>query len=299
MKTILVPTDFSECSNTALPYAALIAKKTGAQILFLHILFADPSLKKNFLFRKELIESAKVKMKQLLSDPVLEEIDKADIIIKTGSISQRVIEMSEKHNVNMIIMGTHGSSGWHEFLIGSNAEKIVRDADVPVLSVKEYHNNPKLETIVFASDFLNEWKTVFPTIKGMAKILDAKLNLVKVFAAVEPATALKKKPQASGFRKWTIASENDVFICHNDSKEEGIMHYANSVHADIIAVGTHGRRGLPHLVIGSLAEKLTNHCSLPVLTIKFHQESVPDFNDKTIKQTQQDENSYMYSIPVI
>lgn len=311
MKTILVPTDFSECASAAFGYAALIAKKTGAQIYLMHVLdvpFAKTTSTgginienhSDVPYMMGAMKMTKIKMKKIKSSPVFKNCDVKDVI-EIGFISQKINEAAKKYKADMIVMGTHGSRGIDEILIGSNAEHVVRNARVPVLSVKEKITNPKLETIVFASDFSEEGFTVFPILKKFAEPLGAKLNLMKVVTRYDFETTRETQRQIHRFKRRADAFDYPVFIYYDDYKQEGIRRYADSIHADMIALGTHGRHGLSHFFKGSIAEDMVNHSSLPVLTINF-QKKINDKKkvvDKNGRQTMQKENSLAYQIPSV
>ncbi|MBI4930389.1 MAG: universal stress protein [Bacteroidetes bacterium] len=268
MKTILVPTDFSECSTATFPYAVLIAKKTGAKILLLHVLDVQGNTS-DAPYMIAAMNTTKVRMQKLMREPILKGVEVTDAI-EVGSISRKVNEAAKKHKADMIVMGTHGASGWHEAFIGSNAERIVRDADVPVLSIKNKIKNLKLENIIYATDFSEETFIVFPIIKKIAQTIGAKLDLMKVVTRIDFETTRETQKSINRFKKKAGAQEHSVFIYYDDVKQEGIRGYANTMKADMIALGTHGRHGLSHFFNGSIAEDLVNHSPLPVLTINIH-----------------------------
>ncbi|MBI3501406.1 MAG: universal stress protein [Bacteroidetes bacterium] len=311
MKTILVPTDFSECSEAAFSYAALIAKKTGAQILLLHVLDVphvrpsvagaiDAATTADVPYMMGMMKVTKAKMKKIMSDPVFKNCNVKDNI-EIGFIAQKVNEAVKKHKADMIVMGTHGTQGLDEFFLGSNAERVVRNAEVPVLSVKEKIKNLKLETIMYASDFSEEALAVFPIVKQLAETLKTKINLMKVITRTDFETTRETKKHIHRFQRLANAFDYPVFIYYDDVKQEGIRRYANVIGADIIAIGTHGRHGLSHFFKGSIAEDTVNHSSLPVLTINFRKKinGAKKAVEKNGRQNREKENSLSYQIPSI
>src|SRR5690554_3426649 len=159
MKKILVPTDFSEYALNAAKLAAAIAKKFDARIYFLHVV-SMPEYETGIMpgqSRQDIAEGLfilkKVKMdfNKLLESDFLEGVNVATAIQYDG-VYESVVEQSKKHDIDLIVMGTHGSSGYiNDFFIGSNTDKIVRLSKTPVLTTREEVKNPKFENITFAS----------------------------------------------------------------------------------------------------------------------------------------------------
>jgi hypothetical protein len=171
-------------------------------------------------------------------------------------------------DVNLIVMGSHGKSGFNEILIGSNTEKIVRLANAPVLTIKKEIEDFNIKKMVFASNFYGESYSVFEKIKLFADLYEAHIELLKVITRgdFEPTPVslslmedFAKKFQLSNYTKNTY---NALSI------EKGITDFSDEVNADLIAIQTHGRTGFAHLINGSLAEDVAKHEDRPVLSIK-------------------------------
>ncbi len=277
MKAIIVPTDFSDCAASAYNYAALLAEKTGATIYLLHVLDIpfpsiatgdDAETTQDTHFMMELMNLTKSRMKKARAR---KEFKNSDIkeIIEVGPFPQRIFHAVEIYKADMIVMGTHGTSGLQEKFIGSNAEKVVRNANVPVLSVKHGVKKPTIETILFATDFSDEADRVLPAVNAVASLFKAKLILSKIVTQDKFEASAKVDEQIKKF-----SSKNKLYrfvtnVYYDHCKEDGIRHAANTAKASIIALGTHGRHGLAHFFRGSVAENVVSHASLPVLTINF------------------------------
>jgi nucleotide-binding universal stress UspA family protein len=276
MKKIIVPIDFSEHSEYALEAAANLAQKYDAELLVLHmlelsnaILTADSSaLNEEAVFYLKLAEQ---KFEAFLDKPYLENVNVTPIV-KHFKVWSEVNDVGNEHDANLIIMGSHGASGVKEVLVGSNTEKVVRHADIPVLVIK---HNPILfdfENGVFASDFSED--SVEPYLKARTTFdkLGAKMHLVYVNSPdgnFRSSSEIDKR--VSDFlRKADGDLENlsDVTVVSDYSIEKGILNFANVIGADVIAVATHGRKGLAHFFEGSISEDIANHSTLPVMTFK-------------------------------
>jgi len=273
MKRILVPVDFSEYSVEALKVAAQIARKNHCDIILLHLLELPQqstavygngySIPEIVFFKNKAIE----KLEELMDSTFLQGINVFESVEFT-KVDLGVIDASLKNNVDLIIMGSHGTSGFNELLVGSNTEKIVRYSKIPVLVIKKGTNEFKATNFVFASDFSRETKKPFRKMLEFAKIFNSKLFLVTICTPSSfKTTSATEKIMEDFIANFDI--ENYSTHIYNDTNiENGIINFANSVNADLIGICTHGRTGLAHFYNGSIGEDLVNHASKPVLTFK-------------------------------
>jgi len=279
MKKILVPTDFSEQAQNAYEVAVAIARKTGAAIKLLHAVemphtpnfsaTGDVLLPDNMeqVYTLQLLENAKVQMQRLISSVDGEGIDVVEEVEIDRPIS-KIRRTIEEDGADLVVMGSKGASGLDEFLIGSNTEKVVRTAECPVLTVKQRIQHFDAKEIVLASNFKKEMRYAVERFKAFQELFGARIHLLYVNTpgAFESTGELRKRledaAQRYGLQNYSINIYNDVI------EEDGILHFANEIRADLIMMATHGRTGLAHLLSGSIAEDLVNHTNIPVLT--FH-----------------------------
>ena len=298
MKTILVPTDFSECAEHALKYACVLARKTKAKIILLNVIVSD-----NFEtapFMMALLKETKKKMNKLKELPIWNKVEMKDFI-EVGDVSEKVNAAAKKHKADIIVMGTHGAKGLNDVLIGSNAERVVRDAEVPVLSIQDGKENVQIKNIVFATDFSEETKLVFPFIKLFAEVFEAQCHILKIISDPNfKARNLAKKEgenflKENGFGKYPITILPDF-----KSKASGISRFAEVNKTDVIALGTHGRHGLAHFLKGSIAEDVVNYSLLPVLTVNFHKKLLKHaVKIQTLKKKIRFESDIILQIPSV
>ena len=165
-------------------------------------------------------------------------------------------------------MGSKGTSGLEEMLVGSYTEKVVRNSDIPVLVIKTEVEDFKIENIVFASNFDQKSKVAFQKILNFASLFNARLHLLKINTihnfeiTKESSDAIRNFINDYDLGDYTLNIYNDVSV------ELGILNFANVIDADVILLNTSGRRGLAHLFTGSIGEDLANHAKLPVITFK-------------------------------
>ncbi|MCR5860729.1 universal stress protein [Flavobacterium sp. J372] len=274
MKRILVPTDFSDHAVHALKVAAQIARDNDGEIYLLHMLElpnqagdaigSGTDIPEIMFF----MEKARELFEDIKNEPYLQGIEVTELIHFERAFDG-IIKISKKNNVDLIVMGSHGASGFKEMFIGSNTEKVVRTSDIPVLVIKREEQAFNPDKMVFASDFSDEIKKPFAKVVDFANSFNAKLHLVYIntpndFRSTHAAEKIIHN-FAAGFQfrnGYTAHIYNDVNV------EKGILHFANSVNADLIGMCTHGRKGLAHFFNGSISEDLVNHAVRPVVTFR-------------------------------
>ncbi|MFH6602528.1 universal stress protein [Maribacter algicola] len=272
MKKIIVPLDFSEQSEYALKVAASLAKKHGSEILALHMLELNQAMiSSSEGFHPEqtvfLIKLAEKRFNKFLDKPYLKGIQLTPII-KHFKVFSEVNEVAKEHNAELIVMGSHGTDGLKEIFVGSNAERVVRNADIPVLVIKKEIKDFKVDRFVFASDFKEENLLAFQKAKAFADMLSADLDMVYVNT---PGDSFLSTADTYERINQFLAKANvgiEVSIYNDYSVERGILNYSENSGADAIGIPTHGRKGLSHFFMGSIGEDIANHSDLPVVTFK-------------------------------
>lgn len=273
MKRILVPTDFSKYSEEALKLAAQIAKKHNSEITLLHMLelphqASDPmsggrSIPEIMLYKDKAISN----LEELMDSGFLKGINVSEAV-EFKKVHDGILDACKKNNIDLIIMGSHGTSGFDELLVGSNAEKVVRLSKIPVLVVKKEAKDFKARNFVFASDFSKETRKPFGKMIEFAKTFDSNLYLVMISTPNSFKTTHEAEKTMHEFISNYDIENYSTHIYNDTNIEKGIINFANSVDADLIGICTHGRTGLAHFFNGSIGEELVNHAVKPVITFK-------------------------------
>jgi nucleotide-binding universal stress UspA family protein len=280
MKKILVPTDFSEQADNALQVAAAIAAKNGAEIHLLHVL--DVSLGGGFGFNTmgeptstsmmdqvyilQLIDITKKRLADIAQNLKVAPNVNVSAVVQTGHIFGSISVYADEEKFDLIVMGTKGASGLKELLVGSNTERVVRNASCPVLSVKNVLPDFTIRKMVFASNFESNQLAAVGQLKTMQELFNAHIHLVYINVPNNFVGTRVIRAKANEFVQRYQLSKYDFTVYDDNSEEEGIIHFAEEVGADVIAVATHGRTGFSHLLSGSIAEDIVNHANRPVLT---------------------------------
>jgi nucleotide-binding universal stress UspA family protein len=277
MKRILIPIDFSEYSEYALEVAAHMAKKFKADLFIIHMLgLSEAIFTKNeseeFMEAQYYMKLAKKRFDSFLDKPYIHGL-KTFQTVQNYKDFYEINNFVKEKDIDMVVMGSHGTSGLRGLFVGSNTEKVVRTCSVPVLTIKRRRPDFEINEAVFASDFKIESRSAYNKAIRFFKMIGARVHLVYVnlpninFKSTEDIKKQIELFMSDSHHDNVLTSEN--VVCLDDySIEKGIYIYANKVNADLIAVTTHGRQGLAHFFKGSIGENIANHASLPVLTFK-------------------------------
>lgn len=277
MRKILVPTNFSETSEYALEAASILAKQHKAEIILLHMLgVSDTVFSKDEAKieneAKYYLKLAKERFKILLAKPYLEGV-KVSEIVQNYKIFKEINNVVLEQQVDLIVMSSHGKNSLESIFVGTGTEQVIRSSEVPVLVIKKpsHHFIPK--EVVFAFDFKIESLEAYRKAIQMIQVLGANINLVYVnlpFANFKSTAEITE--QVKLFMRVAHHGENasvqNITYLNDYTIEQGLFNYANEISADVIAITTHGRRGLSHFFKGSLGEDIAKDAALPVLTIK-------------------------------
>jgi universal stress protein A len=141
LKKILVPSDFSPASAKAFKYALRFAKQFGAELTLLHVL---EQLQESFMgitpapiFSETDLTSIEKNLRALVASARAAGVTDARSTVRTGLASHEILEAAKELDIDLVVIATHGFTGWKHFCIGSTAERVARVAPCPVLIVRE------------------------------------------------------------------------------------------------------------------------------------------------------------------
>ena len=281
MRKILVPTDFSQASLTALKVACSIAhRKSEVSIRLSHVYDVPriPSVTNvdygyDIRKQKAIVDDIHKKLGELAKHDFVKGAKVETQLIPLMNV-QTLIQHKDNKDVDLIICGIHGNINWHDTVEGTKTEAIIRHATCPVLCVNaELKGSVKFDNIVFASDFKKEAHVRFPVLKKVLNALGGRIHLVKVITPNHFEHTLPVEQTMKDFAKKFFLTNYTYKIFNDDSIEKGIHLYAYSLKADLIVMETHGRTGLAHLLKGSITESVAHHSDISVMTIKIPEEA--------------------------
>lgn len=279
MKTILLPTDFSKCAAYGLEFAANLARKNKSK-LYLY----NTALTTNYYYsgdsfvitppagimmlgiNENLKKASMKKLQALKKKKILKGINVTVDCDASPNIYYSILDYADKIKAGVIIMGTRGSSGVKGILLGSTAERVVRFSSRPVIVIPGRIKNTKRKLIIFASDFSREAYGIFPVVQNFAKIYGAEIRLLKVNTMDQFTRTRDDLSRINDFNK-RFGGKYKTAVCSDYMKEEGILNYADEVKADLIAIGTHGKKGLRRFFSEDVSEGIVRLSQKPILVV--------------------------------
>jgi len=272
MKKILVPCDFSEQSIQAYKFAMDTATIGGGEVIVLKVIdlpflyesafgmqpsWHDPTLilKLEHEFRRN-YEKLK-NMYAEISAPV-------SLLIERGQVTLTILRVIEEQQIDLVIMGTQGAG--QGFLIGTNTQRIVRLSPVPVISLRKSGDVYAIKHIVLPITLQLDQNEFISKVKSLQNFFKAKLHILLINTPVNFRDDKIAREALDDFVKHYMLKDFILNIRNGIHEQEGIINYASEVKADMIAMGTHGRKGVWRALYGSIAEDVVNSAGCPVWT---------------------------------
>lgn len=270
---ILIPCDFSEHAVNAFRLAVDIAHASGAELHLLNVielpimhddvLTPMPSFDETLL--KELSDGAEAKFAALKKNYAKEHLF-IQTKIEFGPIVPAILDYLADNGITLIVMGTKGISGFEEVLIGSTAEKVVRNASCPVIAVKQRTMLDDLKHIVFPNSMEEGQEDLVLHVKALQHALKATLHMVWIDTSSKADDHVVVREQLEKFARRFMLKDYTINVFKANDKETGIIRFTHWINANMIAMGTHARKGLSHLFRGSITEGVVNHVDCPIWT---------------------------------
>jgi nucleotide-binding universal stress UspA family protein len=292
---ILCPIDFSETSRHALEHAVAIAKWYGSRVTALHVIHA-PLYPAPQIFVAGFTDitappsvdyTSREKELQAWLEPAHRAGVKADVLLDEGNTVGRILEQARLHQADLVVMGTHGLGGFERFMLGSVAEKVLRRATCPVMTVP-----PPAATaakvpytrLLCPVDFSESSLAALRFALSLAEESDANLTILHVFDWPPDDELLVERFDAPEFRhlvedeargRLEALVTNDVRVwCKPSTKVaygkpyRQILEIAEKEATDLIVIGVRGRNPLDLTLFGSTTNHVVRRASCPVLTLK-------------------------------
>lgn len=277
IKKILVPLDFSECSSNALGEAIFIAKVFTAKIELLHVITpvyitgtsSESLIPYNNINYARLLSRAEKNLVSIAKEIENKETIKVSVkaILNTAYIG--ILEHAKKTKADLIIMGTHGTSGVKEFFAGSNAYRVVSESLCPVITVQKRTTKKGFRSIVLPirSEINSRQKVNLVAVLAKAFLSTVHITGYTSGGNKNERTKIKQYvKQVEGLFINESINFKSYFI-DDDNFPKAIISHAKTVKADLIAVMTSHDFSLDQVLSGSYAQQFVNHSKLPVLSV--------------------------------
>ncbi|MBK5284668.1 MAG: universal stress protein [Bacteroidia bacterium] len=278
IKNILIPYDFSETAALALEHAVFMAKLCKAQISLLHVIetysftsaISHAFSKSQSEFESKIEESTKIKLKEIADEIHKRTSIQVKFTTEVGSIYKQIVKVAHDIHADIIFMGTHGASGFQEFLMGSNSFRVVSSSPCPVITVQSHAKKIGFKNIVVPIDdsTVSRQKVVFAV--ELAKHYSSTLHIAGLRTSKSADFARKfeiKVHQVEEYiREHKVNCTRKMF--DGDDISKMALSYAEEINADIIVVMTEQEANPGFFNIGSAAQSLVNHSKIPVMSVR-------------------------------
>jgi nucleotide-binding universal stress UspA family protein len=292
---ILLATDFSHCAEQALRHALAITSSWNAELHILHVVELLPLMNAEYPVNHMYLEQLRNKAAQdmvAVKERVTQSGLPARTTIDVGVPSQRIEALAAQIGASLIVMGTHGRTGLEHILVGSTAERVVRTASCPVLTVRIRDDAASQATV--PADGLRLQRLLIPVDFSASSLeaLEYGVQLarhagsaVTILHVLEPVAYALDFTLGSSMEWRTqkvyvegrleilraLCTSNGIRAEHSlkaGTPADSIRDYADRQQPDLIIMGTHGRRGISRMLSGSVAETILRLAPCPLVTVR-------------------------------
>lgn len=276
IEKILIPIDFSETSMLAIEHAAFTAQLFKADLVLLHVI--ENHWEKFNVVTPELrieeptgiAQAIEKRLENIAADIRSKYGVKSTCITASGTIFSEVNAVSKEQNIDLIVVGTHGNSGFVEFFIGSNTFKIASQSECPVISIQGHAKKIGFQQILLPIDL---------SVHSRQKVHQA-IVIAKHFGSTIHLLGLNDSDEESEMKKLElhldkiedIIQKNEIPLVRKMLKAQNqakvTIDYSNEINADLIIIMTDQDENLMGRLMGSYAQQVINHSKIPVMSIQ-------------------------------
>ncbi len=275
MTKILVATDFSADSINALEHALVWAHKLQAHLRLYHVVksskFDLPGF--NPGNQDQALEVAKEAMKVLFQEYVnsYQVPDKTfDFKVEEGKVYHQIVEEAIGFDASVVVMGTHGTSGFEEYFAGSNSFRVVSRASKPVLTIRLGFPKGAPKTIVLPIDVTTQTRQKVPLVAELAHLFEAKVHIMGVRETDTPEVIYKVNQYVDQVVEYLEARsiEHDWEVRKGGNITKITIEFAKEKDADLICIMTEQTERPENLWLGTYAQQMINQSPIPVLSLQ-------------------------------
>ena len=272
MANIIAAIDFSDCSVNALEHAVSIASRGALDV---HMIWVNnPSVTKTTIYSDtsaELIDEIRKQFGKLVEKYSPELPDSTiDFVIREGKVYREIIDEAKEMESLCIVMGTHGISGFEQFWIGSNANKLISVSPCPVITLRA-GVDPKTEmrVILMPVDSTLDTRQKVPFTAYLAQLFEGEIYVLSIYASkyksIQKRVDMYTDQVCSYLEEEGIKYYRDVLLC--DNLTTGTIDYAKRIRANLISIMTEQETSPFNLLVGPYAQQMVNNSPYPVLSI--------------------------------
>ena len=295
LRRILCPVDLSDLSIRALAYANSIAERYRSELTALHVVptFEPMEVRAGALFDpvRFVYPMTRAQIDERLRDAMSTAgvaVDRSKVVAEAGEPSEVIVDQALTTGADLVVMATHGRTGWNRLMLGSVTEKVLRTAPCPVLTVPPHARQSPPETVLKSILCPVDFSPAAVQAVGLAADLARRANAAVTYLHVVEWLAEEEPREApyfavQEFRRHLMqdARERLETVITKQPRIEGgavarvaagrayreILQIGSEVEADLIVMGALGRGGVPLTRLGSTTQQVVRAASCPVLTV--------------------------------
>ncbi len=286
-KKILCPVDFSEFSALALRYASALAKENDALLFVYHSLpdlsqalgYLDPAA---ILTARDALQSnTESRLREFIESIVPQGVQ---VLQQTGteSPSNAIPRIALEQEFDLIVMGTHGHTGYERFFVGSTTNKVLHKSTVPVLTVckpshnfveKDSNGSVHISRIVCALDLEPNNIGIAERALAIARSYQSTIFFLHVAPEKEGLVDLDQEEKSVEIMKELVGNAPEDwctvrYLLRTGDPAREIMNALADSNADLLVMGHHTRKPIEEVFLGSVAKKLVTDSPCPVLVVR-------------------------------
>ena len=276
MKTILFPTDFSVNAIHASEYAGMIAKRMNANIVLLNV-YSVPTISEyqlpneieNFInFNKSeaednLSEFTKVFLKNTGLQP-----DRVSTRVEYGFVADKIVDTARAIQADMIVMGTKGATNFFDKWLGTNAQKVMKNASCPIWIVPHKALIHYPQNFLYAADFQEDELLATHKVKELAEPFGAKCKVVHIHDYFEANIGHRIEETAHQIKDVFDHDEITVQTLYRANIIEGLETYIRTHKPDVLAMAIHEKSFFDRIFDTSITKHFVQEANLPILTFR-------------------------------
>lgn len=267
MKTILVPTDFSDNAYKAITYACNLALKYQSKIILMNSYVIPPSSTKVMINFTDVLEEDSIKgldkeLEKIRKESQFNSID-IELLSSFGSITEAINKAGRVNEIDLIIMGTAGASDLSNRLFGSNTTNAIKNATQPILVIPKESEYSAWKKITFASNIQNSKNDCpFKPLKELITLSNSSLNILSV---VENSKSLDKSKIEGRISENLQGIDYAINIVENNNVSDGIIDFIHENETDLLVLVKKNYGFIEGLLHTSVTKKLALHSDKPIL----------------------------------
>jgi nucleotide-binding universal stress UspA family protein len=278
INSILIPTDFSVLSESALKVGIAIAKRQNAQVTLLHVVDLLPYLLPTEVLlssSKEVLSRKEEELKELSEKIQKDTGVKAVVKVLEGTPSDSICKLAYEENISLIVMGIHGVSGLRKFFIGSEAFRVIKNATCPVLTIPGSWQKTDFEKVLFPVRLRPGTLDTYFYARPIIEKNNSELFLLGLY---EQKKDMVEEEISMSINKIKLQLDNDKVVFKSESSQSKdfpakTIEMAMQYEADLIILTANLDHDFKAYFVGPFVQQVVNHSRLPVLSIK------PKFNE--------------------